>query len=167
FSVQNNILLVPELSSQTKSTVHLVGSATDLDHPIPPGRYSLTLKSDVHYATVPTFTSGFFYPKPTIALGDLQPDADTGTAHIPVTATVDEAFESVSTVSFFYDYDGTGYDGTPIAGLQGVPYSSLAGSVQWNLANLLPVPHYVYAVIDDGTNVPITSDYSDPITPQP
>ncbi|HXG13468.1 MAG TPA: SdrD B-like domain-containing protein [Gemmataceae bacterium] len=167
FSTANGIGLVPSLSSRTSLTVHLVGSATDPDKPLPQGQYQLTLTSNAKFSRAPVFTSGFFYPKPTIALGQLPSPSSSGTIAIPLQATVDESFTSVATVSLFYDYDGAGYDGTPIPGLQSIPYRSLGATVPWNLTGLLPVPHYVYAVINDGTNVPVKSAYSNPLIPQP
>jgi len=55
------------------------------------------------------------------------------------------------TVALYYDTDATGFNGSLIT--DGLPQSA-AGSYTWHTANVPSGDYYVYAVIDDGKNVP-------------
>jgi hypothetical protein len=164
----NGLALVPQYSSPNTpnaKTVHVVGDVNDPNKPLPAGVYQLILTSTSKLVSAPTFKGVFGYPKPTISVGDLPPDP-TGTVPVPLTTSVDEGFASLTRISLFADSNNSGYNGTPIPGLVNVPYQSNP-TLTWDPAGLLPLPYYVYAVINDGTNTPVYSAYSQAVTPIP
>jgi hypothetical protein len=168
FSSANGLALVPQLSSGTSRAVRLVGSSTDPDQPLPAGQYELILTSDHKFSSAPTFKGSLGYPKPTVAVTGLTPLGD-GTVQVQLADTVDEAFKDQATVSLFADTNNSGYHGSPIPGLVNLPYQPNQ-KLTWNLAGLLPIEpgYYVYAVINDGKNVPVYSAYSaSPVLPTP
>jgi Fibronectin type III domain len=74
-----------------------------------------------------------------------------------------EAFDpdSDATITFYYDTDGTGANGTLIT--TDIKEIDGADSYTWDTDDVPVGNYYVYAVIDDGNNVPIVSYFSDPI----
>jgi Ca2+-binding RTX toxin-like protein len=60
--------------------------------------------------------------------------------------------DSNSEISFFYDQDGTGYDGIPIAGY--APETDGEGSFVWDTNGVTSGRYYIYAMIDDGNSFP-------------
>lgn len=75
-------------------------------------------------------------------------------------------YQGAGTVSFYYDTDNSGFNGTPIPSAQNVPIDQ--GSAGWNTANLPQGANlYVYAVANDGANtsktyslLPVTINHS-------
>ncbi|MHC5539076.1 LamG-like jellyroll fold domain-containing protein, partial [Singulisphaera rosea] len=114
----------------------------------------------------PHFSATFYNPPPVIGLTTpSNPHGDT--IQVPIHAKVDSAFTSSTTMDLYLDTDSSGYDGKRIA--RNVPYQVDSSGNITSLAlatpgNLLPRMYYVYAVIDDGTNTPVFSAYSDGFT---
>jgi hypothetical protein len=74
-----------------------------------------------------------------------------------------EAFDpdSDATITFYYDTNGSGANGTLIT--TDIKEIDGADSYTWDTDDMPVGDYYVYAVIDDGNNVPIVSYFSDPI----
>ncbi|MFA5360351.1 MAG: Ig-like domain-containing protein, partial [Patescibacteria group bacterium] len=66
--------------------------------------------------------------------------------------------DSVATVDFYYDTDGSGLNGTAITGCQDQAEGSGA-TCSWNTTGMTPGSYYVYGIATDGVN-PTVSDYS-------
>jgi hypothetical protein len=174
FSASNGLALDGALSSSTETTVQVVGSATDPDAPLPAGEYQVILTSNVRFGQQPAFTGTFGFAKPSVQAP--APAGSGGSPTVPIVFTVDDDFEPTTRVSLFVDGDDAGYDGSPVPGavnltLQDATYDSTTKRwtlpVTWDQAGLLPVPQYLYALVDDGTNAPVYSAYSAGVTPQP
>jgi hypothetical protein len=117
---------------------------------------------------LPHFTATFYNPPPTIGLTG-RPTPSGSMLQVPLKATVDSAFIGATKVDLYIDTDSAGFDGKLIA--RGIPYKSdsdgnIVATALANIANLLPGDYYIYAVIDDGTNTPVFSAYSDAFEPQ-
>lgn len=176
FSSANGISLITNQSTPTARYVQIVGP--DPETPIPAGVYKLTLVSSGvnKYSTPPKFSSQVFYFKPVATLPAALPLYAAGSVPVEIRAKADVALVPLTTVSLYLDFDDQGYDGIPIVGAQNLPLANAQYDPQtkeyvipttWDLTGLLPLPHYVYAVIHDTVNPPITSAYSGPVTPQP
>lgn len=165
FSATNGLTLVTQLADSSSSVVNVVGSSADRTMALPAGEYQLILTSKVQFATPPTFQATFSYPKPTITAPALPPTSSAASIPLQLTGTVDAAFVNATTASVYLDTDGSGYDGTLIA--RGVPYKDGKFDTSLNLNGLLPLPYYVYAIINDGTNTPVRSAYSNAVIPTP
>jgi hypothetical protein len=175
---QNNIVQLTQapFNAPSSETLDVYGSTTQADQPLSAASYTLQLTTTTQLdLSQVTFTSSFSYPKPTILINTQPPGLATGgpTVSVSMKGTVDQAFASVGTVNFYLDYeDDGGYDGVPVAGAQDLPLQP-AGSGTYtvtapvNLSGLLPLPYYVYAVINDGTNTPVYSAYSNGTEPVP
>ncbi|MBE9174297.1 DUF4114 domain-containing protein, partial [Synechocystis salina LEGE 06155] len=74
-----------------------------------------------------------------------------------------EAFDpdSEATISFYYDTNGIEANGMLIA--TGINEQDGVNTYVWNTEGVAAGTYYVYAVIDDGNNVPIMSYLADPI----
>jgi hypothetical protein len=168
---KNGITLVPQLSSATRITVQVVGSADHPDRVLPPGTYRLTLSStdgfdmhDVH------FSATAHYPPPAVTtIAPTVPTPGNPVVTVNLAGTVDPAFTDPR-VSLYVDKDNTGYDGMLIATARNLPVHPDVNGVwsmspRWDLTGLLPGNYYVYAIINDGTNVPVRSAYSTTATP--
>ncbi|MCS6977430.1 MAG: FG-GAP-like repeat-containing protein [Gemmatales bacterium] len=175
FSSANGISVITNQSKPTARYVQIVGA--DEFTPIASGVYQLTLISSGvnQYSTPPKFTSQVFYAKPQAVLSAL-PLNGFGAVPIEIRAKADNALVPLATVSLYVDSDNQGYDGVPIAGAQNLPLANAHFDSQtkeyvipttWNLTGLLPLPYYVYAVIHDGVNPPVTSAYTGPMTANP
>lgn len=174
FSASNGLALDASLSSASTAAVKVVGSSTDDDTPLPAGEYQVALTSNVRYGTSPTFTGTFGFPSPSVLKP--APSGTGGSPTVPIVFTVDDDFQPTTRVSLYVDSDTSGYDGSPVPGasnltLQNATYDSSTKRwtlpVTWNQAGLLPLSQYLYAVVNDGTNSPVYSAYSDPVTPEP
>ncbi len=154
-----------------RTAVQVVGAAGNADVTLPQSTYTLTLVSPVKLSAAPVFGATFTFPQPTISLVSLpNPNQDpvvTVNDGVPLTlklsGTVDTAFTSQTHLSLYADLDSQGYNGKLIA--QNVPFTvdksgKITASYNWDLSSQLPVPYYYYAVINDGTNVPVRSAYS-------
>ena len=109
------------------AAIHIVGSSTDPDQPLPAGVYQLILTSvDLPVFGV-TFDGLFGYTAPRSPWARFRPTR-RGPFAIPITATVDATFAGVATITLFYDNDDSGYDGTPIPGFVELPYSRQHGA---------------------------------------
>jgi hypothetical protein len=73
--------------------------------------------------------------------------------------------DSTAKVTLFYDTDNQGNDGVPFA--TNLAESDGASIYTWIPAYVQPGEYYVYAVIDDGVNAPITSYSGQTITIEP
>jgi hypothetical protein len=175
FSPANGISIITNQSTPTARYLQIVGA--DEFTPIASGVYQLTLISSGvgRYSTPPKFTSQVFYAKPQAVLSAL-PLNGFGSIPITIRAKADNALVPLATVSLFVDSDNQGYDGVPIAGAQNLPLANAQFDSQtkeyvipttWDLTGLLPLPYYVYAVIHDGVNPPVTSAYTGPMTANP
>ena len=173
FGSSNGISLVPQLSDATKTTVHLVGSASDPNVPLAPGSYTLTLVSNQKFDEMAvTFGSAVSYPVPTVGrvtagAGTAGANPAAASARVPValSGTVDEAFKGSTRVTLYVDDigDADGSRATPVAGAVNMPIATDGRgnwtlNPTWDTSNLTPVTqYYVYAVIHDGTNAPVNS----------
>ena len=170
FATTNGLSLVPQLSSNNSTAIHLVGSSTDPDARLVGGTYTITLTNVTTFGVEPTLPTGwatFGYVEPTLQAPKISAQTSTGVP-ITVNGTMDPGFASNAQVSFYLDTDGSGYDGVPIGGSV-TPQPDGQGNYQvsdlLDVTNLLPTTYYVYARIDDGTNTPVYSAYSQPFAP--
>ena len=93
-------------------------------------------------------------PTTTPRITVLQPASDT--AGSSVTITWDDAgSDPNATISLFYDTDRQGDDGVQIA--TGISAGDAANSYLWSTNGVPTGDYYVYAVIEDGANLPATS----------
>jgi len=99
-----------------------------------------------------TITSRKSSNEPVITLQT--PQLDSATTSVDIT-WVDEDTDSDAAISLFYDTDRTGADGVLIA--SGISENDTADSYTWDTTGLPAGSYYVYAVIDDGANVPVVS----------
>ncbi len=91
-----------------------------------------------------------------IALTNLAEDKSETTDKSINIAFTGTAGDPDARVSLFYDTDRDQHDGMIIAA--DIPLSQ--GSYDWNLADVTAGEYFVYAVLEDGTNVPVISDYA-------
>ncbi|MDP6545185.1 MAG: fibronectin type III domain-containing protein [Phycisphaerae bacterium] len=84
----------------------------------------------------------------------LTPDVDTSSSTVNLT-WADADSDSDATISLFYDTDREGSDGTLI--VSGISEDDLADAYAWDTTGMTTGDYYVYAVIDDGANVPVVS----------
>ena len=74
----------------------------------------------------------------------------------------DEDPDNDAAISLYYDINNSGQDGTLITG--GLSENDAIDAYTWNTTSLAEGSYYVYAIISDGVNSPVT-DYSDgPVT---
>lgn len=171
FSDQNNLTLVPALTSHQSYGVGMVGSSRNAYVPLNPGAYQLVLTSSYKFKSAPTLTTAFGYAPPTVNVGTLsQPSG----LEVPVnlSGNVVTSLGSQARATLYVDGDNTGYDGVPLPGATNLPVTFDANgnwSLQttWDMDGLLPVPYYVYASINDGVNGTVHSAYSNGVTPNP
>ncbi|ABW66652.1 NHL domain-containing protein [Desulfosudis oleivorans] len=77
----------------------------------------------------------------------------------------DEDPDDNAAISLYYDTDNTGADGILIiAGIEEDPDGLTEDQYIWDSSEVAEGTYYVYAVIDDGVNVPVVSYYPEPIT---
>jgi formylglycine-generating enzyme required for sulfatase activity len=70
-----------------------------------------------------------------------------------------------ASISLYYDSDNAGNDGTLIPGAINIPEDDESDAYNWNTESLLDsAQFYVYAIISDGVNSPVTSYSSGPVT---
>jgi len=87
-----------------------------------------------------------------------QPDGvgDTVTVGSPFNITYDLSdAEDAATVSFYYDIDNLGADGTAIASCANRPEGSGA-TCAWDTTGMTPGSYYIYGIANDGTNPAVT-----------
>ena len=84
----------------------------------------------------------------------LEPGMDTTESTIDITWT-DEDSDSDATISLYYDTDRQGGDGMLI--VSGIDENDDTDAYSWDTADVPTGNYYVYAVIDDGVNVPVVS----------
>jgi hypothetical protein len=140
--------------------------------------YTLTLTSSFPFGHAPIFNSTFSYPPPTIQVDPgktLPSNPSTQIVHVPIAMTVDPALAGDTTVTLYEDLNNDPNDrhgtiartsATTLASR--LPYAQVLadGGIDWYLANDLPTEHFLYAVIDDGKNTPVVSNYTVAVTPQ-
>jgi hypothetical protein len=117
-------------------------------------RYTLTAANG-YGSTSATVDLEVVYP-PQITI--IEPDGENDTVYDVFTiAWTDEDPDSNAGIGLFYDTDNTGADGTLIvSGLTEDPDGDDDRYV-WDVSGLAPGDYYVYAVIDDGWNPPVTA----------
>jgi hypothetical protein len=162
-------------NTPTSRVVHLEQSK-DPFVALTPGVYQLTLTSNYQFNTAPTFTAVVGYTKPTIDQPVVGAGAPSGAAPfaapVMLTGKVVTSLGPSARVTLFVDRDGSGYHGTPMPGAADLPIQvdsqgNWSLQANWDQTGLLPLPYYLYAVINDGTNTPQYSAYSAPYTPLP
>jgi hypothetical protein len=67
------------------------------------------------------------------------------------------------TANFYYDTDNTGLDGFQIAGCQNRPEGNNLTCI-WDTAGVAPGTYYVYGIVNDGTNPPVSTYSSGVVT---
>lgn len=88
-------------------------------------------------------------PDPTIRFNDLDFDPTTNNVNINYQAADPD---SQATISFYYDKDGNGKDGTPIS--PELIESDGQGNFTWNAADIASGEYYIYAMLQDNDNAP-------------
>lgn len=167
----NGLKLVPQLTTGQQTTVLLV-NPEGADLPLPAGLYKLTLVSSYNFDTSQVkFAVTQSYPAPVVAEVRLAAATAAGlspaTALVPVTArgTIDQGFQPRATITLYQDdiEDTDASRATPIAGAVDLPAATDGPGkwmvkATWDTSRLLPVTKYfVFAVINDGTNPPVSS----------
>nr|VFJ46720.1 MAG: Alpha-tubulin suppressor [Candidatus Kentron sp. FM] len=91
---------------------------------------------------------------PTLTL--TEPDGTDDTADTSFTITwSDEDPDSSATIALYYDTDNTGADGTLI--VEGLSEDDETDAHVWDTSEIPAGAYYVYGVISDGTNDPVTA----------
>lgn len=119
-----------------------------------PGRWHIILEETPAMGEVEYF--GLADSKgPTVTV--TSPASDVVSSVVPIDF---EAFDpdSDASVSLFYDTDQEGLDGLLIA--EGLTESDGPASFVWDTTSVAPGEYYVYAIVDDGNNLP-AFDYID------
>jgi antitoxin (DNA-binding transcriptional repressor) of toxin-antitoxin stability system len=102
---------------------------------------------------------------PTLDIVAIDASQNLGTVVIGYT---DEDPDDNASISFYYDTDNTGADGTLIA--ENIPEDDddASGTDQyyWGASSLPVQEYYIYAVIDDGVNNPVVTYFSSPLLNQ-
>ncbi len=146
------ILYVPSLSSSTSALVTIANPVA--------GTWSIAIADTTGLGTVSY--DGIAQPTlpapPTLSL--TSPNSDTDVApgsmlDVSYTASVPTAG---TTVELFLDANSSGYDGTPIASTTAVDGGSTI-DVNTSTFDLATGDYHIYALIDDGQNVPVFSAY--------
>lgn len=167
----NGLAYVPQLSSSETFGIGMVNHNGAYEA-LTAGEYELVLTSNVKFDTAPVLTAAYGYSPPTIAVGALPSNPTSLTLKVPLSGMVDNTLGPNARATLYFDNDDAGYNGTPIAGANNLPINvasdgSWTVEGDWNMDGLLPLPHYVYASINDGVNGTTHSDYSTPVTPAP
>ena len=175
---KNFVGLIPEYNSSKTLSVSLEGSNTDDDFaflPVQSGNYTLYLFSSVKFDPSDlVFQGTFHFPKPTLDVSSSSSQND-GTVPMQLQFELDPAFVDQTRVNVYIDqYDPTlgpneqAFNGTLIESLSNKPVTLSDNSqkgtleIQVPVEGLFPIPYYIYAVIDDGTNTSVISTVADP-----
>ncbi|WP_148598180.1 SdrD B-like domain-containing protein [Aquisphaera giovannonii] len=121
--------------------------------------------------TLPQFSATWYIPPPSISVSPVASAVQTGSVPVTMPVQVASTLASNATVNLYIaPYDaalGTAqaFNGTLVA--QGVPLSGATdngnamtgytATSTVDLSGLLPTQYYFYAVVNDGTNAPVTS----------
>src|SRR5262249_30464866 len=114
--------------------------------------YSVNATGGTAYnCELPHFTATFYNPPPTITKPTIPTSPRSATLQVPLSAVVDSAFTSTTTVDLYIDTDASGYNGKLIA--HSIPYTAdpagkITAQAVANIPNLLPRNYYLYAVIN-------------------
>ncbi len=92
---------------------------------------------------------------PTLQFYSSQTIGATQWAAIPFSASDPD---SMATISFFYDDDNRGFDGA-LAG-SGIQETDSNGTFSWDVNAVADGLYFIYGIIYDGVNAPVTSSYS-------
>jgi len=104
-------------------------------------------------------------PSLSISQPDGVGDAVTVGASFNLVYTLSDV-EDVATVSFYYDTDNLGFDGTAIASCANRPEGSGA-TCAWDTTGLSAGSYYVYGIASDGVNGPVQLYSAGPLTVNP
>ncbi|WP_261224501.1 fibronectin type III domain-containing protein [Ancylothrix sp. D3o] len=98
-------------------------------------------------------------PDPTIRFNSIDFDPTTSNVNINYQAADPD---SEATITFFYDTDGTGKNGTPIS--DELVESDGQGNFSWNATDLPSGEYYIYAMLQDDDNAPRFVYAPNPVT---
>jgi hypothetical protein len=174
-AASKGVYLVPGLHSG-EEVVHLV-NPNGPDVPLANGTYTLNLYStqqfDENNQPYVKFGSVLHDPAPAISTFNLGAVPTDGSGLLPValSGTVDEAFKNDTLVTLCADVnnDPQHRNGVPISPAMPITTDGKGNwhlATTWDLEDLEPYAnYYLYAIINDGHNAPITSDYSVGVLP--
>jgi Ca2+-binding RTX toxin-like protein len=166
---------MPQYNTRDRYAIGAVGSSQDAYVPLQAGTYVLHLTSNVQFPDgnpqPKMLTASYGFAPPTVNVPDDLPRYPTQ-LQVPVqlSGKVTTTLGPNARATLFFDGNGSGYHGTPIARNLPVTVDSQGNwTVQttWDLDGLLPVDYYVYATINDGVNGTVYSKYSSAVTPDP
>ncbi|MHC5536888.1 FG-GAP-like repeat-containing protein [Singulisphaera rosea] len=122
--------------------------------------------------TLPQFNASWYIPPPTISINPLDPSVvQSGSLNVTLPVQVASTLASNATVSIYIaPYNSSlgtaqAFNGTLLA--QNIPLNDATtnsnsmneytATATVDLSGLLPIQYYLYAVVNDGTNTPVTS----------
>jgi hypothetical protein len=157
---------VPFASQVEQDTLAVTPSApladgTRYSLSVPPAAVADTSGNALAAAYHLEFTTSEAAVPPTIAIIEPDGNEDTSVGTFTITWT-DEDPDSDAEVRLYYDTDARGADGTPITA--GLSEDDQIDSYIWDTSGLPKGRYYVYAVIDDGINPPVSSYSEHPVT---
>ena len=112
--------------------------------------------------TLPQFTATWHLPPPTVSV-ELKSQEPSSSLTVTLPVSVFSSFEDIATVDVYVDLFESelgvdqDFDGVKVASLSGSDISNGELTTDIDVSDLLPFPYYVYAVINDLTNTPVTS----------
>lgn len=169
----NGMAVLPQFTTEKSYALGMVGSPQDAYLPLTPGLYQLVMTSTKQFDSLPKLTAAHGQTRPTIAVGSLPVRPAEAQVSVPISGKVVTSLGPNARVNLFYDTDTEGYDGSPLPNAQGLPLTVDAQgnwTTQgiWNTNGLLPLPYYLYGVVNDGVNAPVYSAYPlTSVTPNP
>lgn len=157
-------------NSATSFVIH-VEQSSDPFVGLATGVYEVALTSTHQFSSPPTFAAVVGYTKPVIDEPTLMPSVSSGVP-VDMMGKVVSTLGPDARVTLFVDSDNQGYDGKILSSAANLPITVNSDGVwsldeTWNQSGLIPLPYYVYAVINDGTNTPVFSAYSAASIPTP
>lgn len=113
--------------------------------------------------TLPQFTATWHVPQPTITVS-LPDQTPRGNLEVKLPVEIFSSYQDITTIDVYVDLFEFGlgaaqdFNGIKVSSLSGSDISNGMLTTQVEVTELLPTEYYVYAVINDQTNTPVTSE---------
>lgn len=169
-SFGNGLISVQDDPPANQVVFSFAGSTSNAYESLPAGNYVVKLTTKSALPSAPGVSVNASITAPTVSVGsNLPAGSSQGLITVPVLAQAGAAVQAGTTITLYADQDAMGYDGIPVgtatmpAADAGNPGAQTPVNIDASFRGLLPIRYHLYAVIDDGTNAPVTSAYSNSV----